>query len=201
MKPLNQWTPSDITDLLKRVDKKTWIKIGIGAAVFLVLFFLVISPAWFQRLQVRSQIAVVKGQIITVENLSRKKPEWLRDQADFKKFIDDVKGRIFLPGETSLLLGAIAKLADESKVNIIASRPKDFLEKLPPPFDEQYEGNLYDFTVEGGYHALGTFISKIEANPKVLRIQLCHVNPREASPDSHVASISLSAMSFKKGKS
>lgn len=203
MKPLNQWTAADVInllELLKKVDKKIWIRVGIGVVAFAILFGLIIWPAWFRRVQIRSQIAKVKGQIITVETLNRKKPEWLQNQSDYTKFIQSAKERLYMPGETSLLLGAIAKLADESKINIVASRPKDLVDKFPVPFDEQYEGNIYDFTVEGSYHALGEFISKIESNPKLLRVRLFLLDPKEVSPETHIADVSLSAVSFKKGK-
>lgn len=198
MKALGQLDVSTIIDLVKRADKKTRTQIGIGAFVGIVLVVFIIWPAWIQRIQIRHQIRLIQGQIDTVHTLSLKREEWLRNQTEYGKHIGDAKGRLFQPSETSLLLGAISKLADESKVSIIASRPKDSEEKIPPPFDAQYERSLFDFTVEGDFHALGTLVSRIESNPKLLRIQIFRISPQEEKPERHLADLSLSAVSFKR---
>ena len=200
MRPLNQWTATDLADFAKKVDKTTWIKAGIGVAVAGVVFIFFIWPAWFERGRVLGQIRAIQDQVATLQMLTSKREEWLRSQTDFKKFIQDTKDHLFQTSETSLLLGAISKLADESKVAIIASRPKDATEEIPKPFDQQYKANLFDFTVEGGYHAVATFVSRIESHPKLLRIQVCQLKPSEKTPEAHLADMTLSAMSFEKGK-
>jgi hypothetical protein len=194
---LSEITPSDIIDLLKNVDKKTWIKIGAGAAIFIVLWFLVIYPAWFKRVGIRSQVAAVKGQIGVTYNLMRKKPELVRIREESLKHNQSVKGRMYAAGESSLLLGVISKMAEQSKVSVVASQPAPFDGKFPAPFDQQYEANIYNFSVEGGYHQLGDFISRIESNPKLLRVRSFAVLPREDAPEVHQANISLSAVSAK----
>ncbi len=200
MKPITQWTTEDILEILKGVDRKTWIKIGAGTAVGAVLLIFIVIPAWFKRPAVRQQIATAQMQIVSLRTAIRKRPEWIKNREEFQKFIQGSKDRIYQPGESSLLLGAISKLAVESKVGIIASKPKDFEGKLPPPFDQSYEANLYDFVVEGGYHELGEFISKIEANPKLLRVQLFSIRAQEENAEKHIADVSLSAVSFKERK-
>lgn len=200
MKPLNQWTTSDLIDLAKKVDVKIWIKIGIGMAIASVVVIFFIWPAWFERTKVLGQIRTIQGQIETLEMLTSKKDEWLKNQTEFKKFIQDTRTRLFQSSETSLLLGTISKLADESKVSIIASRPKDAAEEIPAPFKQQYKENLFDFTVEGTYHAVATFVSRIESNPKLLRIQAYQLKPREKSPETHLGDITMSAISVEKGK-
>ena len=200
MKPLNQITTADLIEFAKGVDPKTWIKIGIGAAIFALLYFFILSPAWFKRPEVHQKILATETQIVGVKNAMRKRPEWIREQETFQKFIKDSKERIYAPGESSLLLGMISKLAEESKVTVVASKPKMFDGKLPVPFDKEYEANAYDFTLEGGYHEIGSFISKIESNPKLLRVQSFTVRSREEDPKKHLIDLSLSAVSFKQRK-
>ncbi len=200
MKPINQITTSDIVAFVQGVDKKTWIKIGAGAAIFAVFYFLILDPAWFKRPKVYTSIRAVEAQIIGVKTSMRKRPDWIRDRESFQKFIKESKERIYAPGESSLLLGHISKLAEESKVTIVASKPKEYSGKLPAPFDKQYEANVYDFTIEGGYHEIGNFIGKIESNPKLLRVQLFNISAREEDPKIHLVDLSLSAVSFKERK-
>lgn len=198
MKPFYQWTGEDLVFFLKSVDKKTWIKVGIGAAIFTVIFVVFIWPAWFSRVEVKNKIKGIETQIIRLQTLRRKEKGWMQDKEDYQNFIQEVKERLHAATETSLLLGLISKLASQSDVSIIASRPHNTSPEFPKPFDAVYEAHLYDFTVEGGYHEMGEFISRIESNPKILQIQLFHMNPREKNPGVHIANLTISAASGKK---
>ena len=198
MKPIKEWTSQDILDFLKSVDKKTWIKIGIGVLIAAFLIFFIVWPAWFKRPAVRTQIQTFENQLRTVETLGKKKDAWEKDKKKYSEFIQNSKTRVYMPGETSLLLGAVSKLAKETHVSIISSQPQPYDEKLPPPYDQQYEGSMYIFSVEGNYHELANFIGKVESNPKVLRIKLFEIKPEEKNQKSHTADITLSAVSNKK---
>lgn len=199
MKPINEMTPADLVDLAKSLDKKTWIKIGVGTLAALVLGYFVFWPAWFKRAAVKSQITAIESNIIRLQTLKRKEKTWLAQKDEYTEYIKSVKERLYVPGETSLLLGKISKLANESGVSIIASTPRDEEVKFPKPFDAAYKAELYDFTVEGSYHALGTFISKIEASSKILRVEHFQITPKEKDTASHLAELTLSAVSFKEG--
>ncbi len=197
---LSQLTPADILAMLKKVDKKTWIKVGSAAAVLGVLLYVLIIPAWFKRVEVKTQVQALKGQVSTTYNLFRKKPELLRIKEDCLKASKEARDRMYTPGEASLLLGTISKMAQASNVTMLASKPKAAEGKFPKPFDDQFEASLYDFTVEGGYHAVGDFISRIESNDKILRILSLTIRVKENSPQAHLVDISISAVSTKKPK-
>ncbi len=200
MKTLNEIHPREIIDFIKKVDKKTWIQIGAVATFLLGLMIFVVWPAWFTRLEIRGKIKILENQIRMVETLSKKKAEWAKNKEEFGVLIEGAKKRLFEPGETAFLLGAVSKLAQESNVALIASQPKQYEGTFPAPFNDLYEGSLYDFTVEGKYHNIGALVSKIESNHKLLRVQLCHIRLSEEKPDVQITDLSLSAVSFKKGK-
>ncbi|MBI3306216.1 MAG: type 4a pilus biogenesis protein PilO [Candidatus Omnitrophica bacterium] len=199
MKPLTQWTQHDIIDFFRKADKKVWIKFAaIGAAVFLVLI-LIIWPAWFKRLGIRDEIKNTKAKIQTLETLRIKKSEWIHNKTDYAHYVAGIKQRLYTSSESSLLLGEISKLAKESNVVIIASRPQDVSAKFPAPYDQNYESRYYNFVVEGGYHELGALMSRIESYPKLLRIQKFKITPRDDKPASHLAEIQLAVIAVKKG--
>lgn len=200
LQQLTQLGGKNILDFLKKVDKKTWIQISLGLVFGSLLVFFIIWPAWIKRVEIHSKIKALEGQIKTLEILSQKKAEWSKNKETYLQLIQATKGRLLEPGEAALLLGAISKLAKESRTSIIASQPKEFLDKFPPPFDLQYEARLYDFSLEGAYHDMGAFISRIESNPKLLRIQLFSLLPNEANPKSRAGSITLSAVSVKRAQ-
>jgi hypothetical protein len=203
VKPLNQMTSADVIAMVKGVDKKTLIKIGAGAAGFLIVSIFFVWPAWITRLEVRQQVNDLKNQVTMTQNLLRRKPQLLQDKDKYIKFSQEVKSRMFQPGEASLLLGIVSKMAQESKVSIVSSNPKAFGVKFPPPFDVQYVASAYDFTVEGGFHEFGEFISKLENYSKVLRVQTFHIMPQdkqdkeEKGDGAHLASLSLTAVASK----
>ena len=198
IKSIPQLTANDIREFLKKIDKKTWIKIGLAAGGFLLFFIFIGVPAWFERPGAKSRVNSIQSEIATTNTLILRRPELERNKQDYLKFIQGAKEQIYMPGESSLLLGAISKLAEESRISIIASKPKTYEGKLPEPFSAQYEASQYDFTVEGGYHDLANFISRIESNSKLLRVQSFYLRPQEEAPQNHLADISLSAVSFKK---
>jgi hypothetical protein len=198
MKPINQWTTADILDLVKSVDKKTWIKIGIGAAIALVVIYLIVWPAWFERPAIKNKNKALENQIMQTNALFKRKPELEKSKGEYAKIIEGAKSRLYQPGESSLLLGVISKMAQEANVSIIASRPKPFEGTFPAPFNTLYEASSYDFTVEGKYHDMGRFISSIESNAKLLRIEKFLLKPQEKSPDKHLGELSLTAVSYKK---
>ena len=201
MKPFTQWTSADVLEFLKSVDKKTWIKIGVGSGIGILFIVFIGIPAWFVRPGIKSRLSDIQGQIQMVETLKLKKPLLLKSKTEVLNFIQTSKEKLFKPGETSLLLGAISRLADESKVSIIASSPKEATEKFPAPFDAKYEANLYDFTIEGGYHEIGTLIGRIESNPKMFRIQDFQLRPNQTKGKeaTQVASMTVAAVSVKEG--
>ncbi|MBI3314151.1 MAG: type 4a pilus biogenesis protein PilO [Candidatus Omnitrophica bacterium] len=198
MKPIQQWNKEDIIDFFKKVDKKTWIKIGVIAGLGLIVFVVVIWPAWFKRVQVHADIKNVKAKIESIELLRHKKSEWIHNKTDYGRYVQDVKQKLYTSGESSLLLGEVSKLAKDSGVSIIASSPQEAPVKFPEPFIQNYEARYYDFVIEGGYNALGKFASKIESYPKLLRIQRFHITPREDNPTSHLADIRLAVVATKK---
>lgn len=198
MKPLNEYTTAEIIDFVKKVDKKTWIKLAIGLTVFFVVTYIFILPAWLTRLEVKQKIKDLENKMQITQNLLRKQPVLLKDKERFLKVAIEAKEHLYQPGESSLLLGLISKFAQESQVSIVASTPKPFDGKFPPPFDAQYEASLYDFTVEGGYHPLATFISRIESHAKILRVQRYGLKQQEDNAQIHMADVGLSAVSFKK---
>lgn len=198
MKPIQQWTAADIIDFLKSVDKKTWIKIAVGAGIAAVLIVFIVWPAWIMRLDIRKQIKTIEGQMKSLETLGPKRAEWLKNKELYLKIIEEAKKRLFIPQETSLLLGQISKKAEDAKISIISSMPKEYDSKFPPPFDQQYDASLYQYSLEGGFHEVGKFLASIESNDKLLQLQTAHILPNEASQKSHSATVLVTAVAIKK---
>ncbi|MSR76977.1 MAG: hypothetical protein EXS63_01950 [Candidatus Omnitrophica bacterium] len=202
MKPITEWTSEDILELLKSIDRPTWIRIGVGSGIGILFILFIAIPAWFTRPGLKSRLADIQGQIQMAEILTLKKPQLLKSRTEAVNFIKTVKGKLFKPGETALLLGTISKLANESKVAIVSSSPKEVSEKFPAPFDTLYEANLCEFTLEGGYHEIGTLAARIESHPKLFRVQNFQIHPslvKGKEVTTQMASLTVAAISLKEG--
>lgn len=196
MKPIHQWTQADILEYLKKIDRKTAIQIGIGAFIFLLIWIFFIYPAWFGRIAVKRHLQETRAQVSMAKTMILKKPEWVKTKDRAVSQVQEAKQRLFGLGETSLLLGTISQMAEDCNVAIVTSRPKKYDSKFPAPYDQQYEGSLYDLTVEGNYHEVGRFIGKVESYSKLLQVRSFDLNAKEDNPRLHIAEISLSAVSI-----
>lgn len=197
MKPISQMTIPEILDLLKTIKRGTWVKVGLALIAILAFVCLFVYPAWIERIELKNKIKTLELRKASYVNLERAKPKMMEERKKASEFIDSVKKRLYAPAEASLLLGAIARLANDAKVSIIASTPRESEKDFPAPYNQQYQAALYDFTVEGGYHNIGKFIASLEANEKLLRVQKFLITSKEPSKDVQLAELTLTATSRK----
>lgn len=190
-----RWTKDDLMKFIKSVDKKTWGKIGTALVAFLLVWFLVIGPAWFDRPRMHREIESMNAQMKQFNGLNQKRLIWEQNEAQFGKIIQEAMGRRYSEAEMALLLGQISRLATGAKVDVIASKPQPETLKFPPPFQNQYEADVYDFTMKGGYHAVAQLVAGIESYPKLLRIRKIHITPVKESPERHIAQLDIVAIS------
>lgn len=195
MKQFSQMNTKDIIGFVKGVDKKTWGKfsvVAIGAVFFLIVF---VYPAWIERPILRREIQGMEAQIRQVSGLNQKKPVWEEDQRSFSDVLERTNGRLFSREGVGLLLGQVSKLAVESKVDVLASKPVNEKIVYAAPYNSKYEANGYDFTLQGGYHDFGMLANRIETYSRLLRIQSIHILPSEKTPGKQISEWRLSAIS------
>jgi len=194
MKTAKQLTMADIIGLAKTVDKKTWVTAGVTAVGLMLLWFVMIGPAWIERPALRREIHEMTTQINQVNILNQKRPILEQNLKVYGDVLAKTKERVYTFEGIGLLLGQISKLADESRVEVLASRPQ--LEKViyAAPYNAKYAASGYEFTVQGGYHDLGKLAGRIESYDKLLRIQRLQITSSEKSPERHKAELRLLAI-------
>jgi Tfp pilus assembly protein PilO len=193
MKPLNLLF-AEVIAFLKSVDKKVWVA-GVLCTIgfFLVVVFLVI-PAWIERPMLRRDIQSMETQIRQVNDLNKKRPEWEENQKVFGSLIESTRARVFTDEEMDMLLGSTSKMASESRVEVLASKPLTEKVAFAAPYHLIYQPRGYEFTVQGGYHDLGNLMSRIESHGKLLRIQSLEIVPDKKTPERHIAELKLWAI-------
>jgi Tfp pilus assembly protein PilO len=194
MKPLNRWTSAEVIAFVKSVDKKVWVIVLSGAVIFLLMVVLLIVPAWIERPMLRRDIESMEAQIRQVNILNQKRLIWEKDQKVFSSLIDGTRARVFTAEDMGLLLGQVSKMAVESGVDVLASRPSNEKTVFSAPYNLKYQSNGYEFTVQGGYHDLGKLTSRIETHHKLLRIRSLEIVPAEKTPNRHVIELRLWAI-------
>lgn len=194
MKIPSQWTSGQIIEFAKRVDKKTWGAIVIGSVAFLIIVVFLVFPAWVARPLLRRDIEDMQAQIRLVHTLSQKRAVWEENQKTFGGLIERTHGRVFTADDLGLLLGQISKMASESRVDVLASKPMNEKIVFGAPYNTKYQPSGYEFTVQGGYHDLGMMVSRIENHEKLLRIRSLQVVSSEKSPGRHICGLKLWAI-------
>ena len=194
MKPINQWTFAAIIEFAKGVDKKAWVAIVSGVAGFLLVLVFLIIPAWIERPMLRQQVQSMEAQIRQMNVLDGKRLLWKEDQKVFGDLISKTQSRIFTADAMESLLGQVSKMATESRVEVLASKPMSEKTVFPAPYHLKYQPSGYEFTVQGRYHDLGRFVSRLENSEKLLRIQSIQIVPAEKMPDRHIAQLKLWAI-------
>lgn len=197
MKPISQLTPADITAFIKSFDLRTRL---IAAAVFflsLLFVFFIALPAWVTRPKIINDIKNIELQRSSYQNLVRQKPKMIEERKQAAEYIQRAKDRLYSATEASLLLGEISRMTEDNRVVIVASKPKELENAFPDPFKKQYQSFIYEFLVEGAYHDIGRFVSRIESNPKLLRVQRIRMSRKDAASNIQTAELELSATSFK----
>lgn len=179
---------------VKSVDKKTWLTILSCVAGLLIVVFFLIIPAWIERPLLRRDIQNMEAQIRQFNVLKPKRLGLEENQKAFGSLIEGTQKRVFTEDSMGLLLGQISKMASESRVEVLASKPLVEKTVFDAPYNSKYQPNGYEFTVQGGYHGLAGLASRIESNENLLRIRSLEIVPSEKTPDRHVAELKLWAI-------
>jgi Tfp pilus assembly protein PilO len=193
MKPLN--LPfAEVIAFLKSVDKKVWVIGSLCAIGFLLVVVFLVIPAWIERPMLRRDIQSMETQIRQVNDLNKKRPEWEENQKVFGSLIESTRARVFTAEDMDLLLGSASKMASESHVEVLTSKPLTEKVAFAAPYHLKYQPRGYEFTVQGGYHDLGDLMGRIESHRKLLRIQSLEIEPDKKTPERQIAVLKLWAI-------
>ncbi|MFH1208758.1 MAG: hypothetical protein V1673_04290 [Candidatus Omnitrophota bacterium] len=193
MKPLNLLF-ADVIAFLKSVDKKVWVTVLSCGTVSLLLIVFLVIPAWIERPLLRRDIQSMEIQIRLVNDLIKKRPGWEEDRKVLGSLIESTRARVFTVENIDTLLGSASKMASESHVDVLTSKPLTEKTVFAAPYHLIYRPRGYEFKVQGRYHDLGNLVSRIEGHDKLLRIQSLGIVPAEKTPDRHIATLKLWAI-------
>jgi len=193
MKPIN--LPfAEVLAFLKTVDKKIWIIVSASAVGLLLVIIFLVIPAWIERPMLRRDIQGMESQIRQINELNEKQKGWDESRKVFGALIESTQARVFTAGDMDMLLGQVSKMASESRVDVLTSKPLTEKAVFPSPYNIKYQPSGYEFSVQGGYHDLANLVSRIEGHEKLLRIHRLEIVPAEKTPERHIAELTLWAI-------
>ena len=191
-KPFYRWTSKELIEFAQRFDRESLIKISAYVIGGLIFFIFIFWPAWIARPQVKGQITLLRSQIQSAQGQMMRENALLEEKKKYEELIKNVNSRLLHKRDAEGLLGILANLAKENRVNLLSSHPQDEAAEFPPPFKEKYRVASYGMSLEGGYHALASFVSEIENYPAILRVDNFGILPQDEKPESHIAQIQVS---------
>ena len=192
-KPFYKLSPRDIQKYFQRFDAKRKRQMLLVAGAGLILAPFVIWPAWIVRWQNQAKIKSLGEQIRSAETQIQLEPELLEREKSQESFIEETHSRLFTNVELQRLLGILNELAQRTKVVILSSQPQaNETFQVPEPYQKKYRAHSYMIVIEGGYHALATFVSEIENYTKTIRVDQFSIMIKEETPGIHLGEVLLS---------
>ena len=200
-KLLHSWSSQEFLSFLQGLDRRQKLKIllsGAGAILALVFF---IWPAWIVRPQIQTRVNALKSQIALAENQLRFEPSLIEEHQQYEKRVQQIREKMFSLEETEGLLSILAEMAKRNQVSLISSQPEENTgAELPTPYKEKYRTYSYKMSLQGGYHALASFVNDIENYPKILRVDELSILGQDENPTIHLVEIRISAFVFRAAK-
>ncbi len=186
---------SDVVGFFKKMDRKTWGGCGAGLIFFILAWVFILQPAWLGRAALKKQNQEINLQISGFKTLSLKKHQLEQQKKEIETSIQSFQKKLFSEAEISLLLGKISKVAQDAQVDLVSSQPLPHSEIFSGVYEKKYKSTLYQLTVDGSYHRIADFVSRLESYPQYFQIQELSINPEASMAEKLVADIKLMAVS------
>ena len=189
----------ELLNYLQGLDRKTQIRLGLALSGGVVFFLFIFGPAWVVRPQIQNQVRMLQNAVTSAQTQIRQESKLHEEKKQFEAFVQEAHSRLLTENDTQRLIGILTEMSERSKTVLLSSQPQTEAQPIPPPFNQQYAVLSYVLAVEGGYHALATFISEIENYSKMLRVDEFSVMPHEETPGVLTVEIRLSSFFKREG--
>ncbi len=173
--------PVEMIKKLWQKDRKTIIQQAVILLVLVALVVFIIFPLFFKIHSMGTDLKDLELRISTAKSKIKKVPEFKKQMELYGKEIETTQKRFLQIRDLDELVGDLSKLAANSGVRLVGSRPiNDQKQPLPDPYNKKYLSASYELTLEGGYHEFGALISEIEQSEKLLLIRDLSLQPNTA---------------------
>jgi len=151
---------------IRSVDRKTLIQNATIAGAFLIFVLIFFFPILMENKRLSREVGGLRSKVSQAKTKIAKIPEMTKQKKLFGERTKKIREQFFTANEADKLIEVISTIATEAGVKIDATRPATKLIEIPAPFSKTYMPFSYEFTVEGSYHNLGSFINNLERYAK-----------------------------------
>ncbi len=165
--------PEQISSVFSKVDGKNryYVFIGILFAVFLLDYFLLMSPQLSALRKINPEIKDISENIKKAKEDIKKLNTYRADLEEVSKKFAEASLKVKSRNEVSFILEYIAYVASETGVKIDQIMPDTLGQEL---LTENNQRKYFDVPIymeaRSSYHNLGRFLNEIERNDISLRI-------------------------------
>lgn len=159
--------------VFEKIDGKNryYVFIGILLAVFLLDYFLLMSPQLSALRKISPEIDILSGDIKKAKEDMGKLDVYKSDLAQMNEKFDEANLKIKSREEISIILEYIANVASETGIKIDQIMPDTLGQEL---LVENNQRKYFDLPIymeaRSGYHNFGRFLNEIDRNDISLRI-------------------------------
>ncbi len=195
-----------VNEILKSLDKKFLMRIGILYGGILFFFLVLVLPSCSRSASVKSRLSQIKGQLAAEH---AKIAQALRLQKNREIFANEIRlaeVRFFTEDELPQLLTMVSDLARKYNLQVTASKPAVEKEppisgpppvaaSVPPPPKIFYSTHEFEVGLSGGYHSLGSFLSALRKYPKIIQIRKLSIVDGKGLATEHDINLNIAVFS------
>ena len=170
---MNVKIPEQISSVFSKVDSKNryYVFVGILFAVFLLDYFLLMSPQLSALRKINPEIKAVSENIKKAKEDIKKLNTYRADLEEASKKFTEANLKVKSRSEVSFILEHIAHVASETGVKIDQIMPDTLSQEL---LTENNQRKYFDIPIymeaRSSYHNFGHFFNKVEQNDISLRV-------------------------------
>lgn len=152
--------------------KMFYVILGVALlAVFLLDYFLLMSPQLNTLTKINPEIKQLQEDITKAKNNSQRLPQYEGQVVQLEADIKQENTKVELRDEVPLILEHISRIASENKVKINQIMPNVIDSEIVLENDERIYYDLpIDIEAKAAYHNVGRFVNAIEKGPIFLSV-------------------------------
>lgn len=152
-----------LTDLIETFRTRRWLSVTVGG-VLLALFMLgdVVVPRMQDAAAAVQSWNAQVARVDAATDLPARLQRVRMQQQDYRDELDSLYVHVPRGDRISVILGTLQETATASGVTLFAVRPGD------PSTHDTYDKLLLDVVVEGRFHPIGRFLSRVERSAHLI---------------------------------
>ncbi len=177
----------DLSCLNKEQKQKLVLGILMGATVLVLYYYLLLQPKFRQLGALFPQVRELRQELTSLKK-EGERIDLLREQSErLDQQMRKYQKAIPMESDLAPLLAYLSEEAKSSRVTLTGMEPKIGQTTAGSAFRE----TLLILQTEGGYHALGLFLDRLETGERLIRVDRFELVSNKKTPREHQMTLEL----------